>query len=246
VITIRRSAPVRRQFLDLKLLRPEWGGFLSRPIGVFLLTGNRLLREALGRILRKKPDINVCGESGDFGDIPQTIVDSETDIVLMDPVPAFPLNLQFLSAVRCSRAHVQVLMVGMDEDEHMFLAAVRAGVAGYLLKDASPADVVDAIRAISEGKAVCPNRLCMVLFKAVACPQIPVPGVRLKNRTGLTRREQELVPLIARGFTNKEIASQLNLSEQTIKNHVHRMIRKVGAEDRFRVAEIADLQSSVA
>jgi DNA-binding NarL/FixJ family response regulator len=63
---------------------------------------------------------------------------------------------------------------------------------------------------------------------------------------GLTRREQELVPLIARGFTNKEIASQLNLSEQTIKNHVHRMIRKVGAEDRFRVAEIADLQSSVA
>lgn len=216
---------------------------MPRPIGVFLLASNRLLREAIGRILRKKSDINVSGESGEFLDIPG-IIDSKTDILLMDPTPLLLLN-QFVSTVRNARAHMRVLMVGMDEDEHTFLAAVRAGVVGYLLKDASPTDVIDAIRAISQGNAVCPNQLCMALFKAVASPQTLTRSVR-RNPQGLTRRQQELVPLIAQGLTNKEIASHLNLSEQTIKNHIHRMIRKVGAKDRFKVAEVADVQGGVA
>jgi DNA-binding NarL/FixJ family response regulator len=156
------------------------------------------------------------------------------------------LTPEFLSKVRHSRPGAHALVIGMDEIETSFLKAIRAGATGYLLRDASAMEVIAAIRAVSQGEAVCPPRLCMTLFKIAARPESSVPTIRVRMNLGLTRRQQELVPLIARGYTNKEIASRLNLSEQTIKNHIHRMLRKVGADDRTEVVEIAGVQDAVA
>jgi len=128
-------------------------------------------------------------------------------------------------------------MIGMDADERAFLKAVRAGVSGYLLNEASAVDLIAAIRAVARGEAVCPPQLCKALFDAVAGAREFIPNVRNMG-VRLTRRQQELVPMIARGLTNKEIASHLNLSEQTVKNHIHRMLRKIGANDRSEVIEI--------
>ena len=99
-------------------------------------------------------------------------------------------------------------------------------------------DVVAAIRAVIQDEAVCPPRLCLSLFKYVAGMRTNLPNVRVKVQLGLTRRQQQLVPLVAQGLTNKEIALQLNLSEQTIKNHIHRMLQRLGVEDRLSAVEI--------
>jgi DNA-binding NarL/FixJ family response regulator len=104
--------------------------------------------------------------------------------------------------------------------------------------DASAIELVSAVRTVARGGAVCPPRLCKRLF-AVVAQQLGAPvaqGRRVGKR--LTRREAQLVPMIDHGLTNKEIAAQLNLSEQTIKNHIHRILRKVGAENRLCVARI--------
>ena len=122
--------------------------------------------------------------------------------------------------------------------------AIRAGATGYLLREASALEVMGAIRAVSQGEAICPPRLCRALFKIAAQAEPVIPSIRVRMNLGLTRRQQELVPLIARGLTNKEIASHLNLSEQTIKNHIHRMLRKVGADDRTEVVEIAGVRDA--
>jgi DNA-binding NarL/FixJ family response regulator len=90
---------------------------------------------------------------------------------------------------------------------------------------------------VYQGDGVCPPRLCLSLFKYVAKNGNDMEGFRSKSNGGLTRREQELVPLIAKGLTNKEIASRLNLSEQTIKNHIHRILQRMGAADRLAVVE---------
>jgi two-component system response regulator DevR len=206
-------------------------------VKVFLLAGHRLLRDALGRTLRKRTDIFVVGESPVFPDVASLIVQSEAEVVLTDAVTSFSINLQLLSDLQRSSPTTKVLMIGMEKDERMFLDAVRAGVAGYVLKDASAMDVVAAIRAVAAGEAVCPPRLCITLFKALAWRKESVARVKMKVERGLTRRERELIPLIAQGFTNRQIASQLNLSEQTIKNHVHRMLRKIGVDDRQKVSE---------
>jgi len=215
------------------------------PVRVFLIAGNRLLREALGRILRKRPDMMVSGESFDCAGAAEDVL-CETDVILMDGVATASLGAEFLKDLRRSRPNAQILAIGMDENEAAFLRLVRVGVAGYLLKDASAADVIAAIRSVSQGDAVCPPRLCMRLFTIIAQGETFTPTMRVRMNLGLTRREMELVPLIARGFTNKEIASRLNLSEQTIKNHIHRMLRKVGADDRLEVVEIASVRDATA
>lgn len=204
-------------------------------IRVFLLAGHRLLREALGRTLRKKPELLVVGESPALPDVASLVVQSGADVLLLDALSGLSANLQPLYDLQRLCPNAKVLLIGMEDDERTFLKAVEFGVVGYLFKDASAMEVIAAIRAVAAGEAVCPSRLNMTLFRTVARGKSSNPAVKLKPELRLTRREQELVPLIARGLTNREIASQLNLSEQTIKNHVHRMLQKVGVEDRLSV-----------
>jgi DNA-binding NarL/FixJ family response regulator len=209
----------------------------SLRIKVFLLVGNRLLCKALGRILQQRTDIFVIGQSADLSNIALIIERSESDVILLDSVSASALNRQCATRMRDLNPKAQVLMIGMDADEGAFLRAVRAGVSGYLLNEASGEDVIAAIRALARGQAVCPSQLCKALFDTLAGVREFTLSVR-KMGFRLTRRQQELIPMIARGLTNKEIASHLNLSEQTVKNHIHRMLRKVGANDRLHVIEI--------
>lgn len=211
-------------------------------IRVLLLARNRLLREALGRILRKRTDIVVQAEYDESLNLRALMRTEQVDVILSDCSPDSDLNLEFVSEVCRLNSKVHVVIIGMEDDEPTFFAAVQAGVAGYLLKDASAADVVAAIRAVTNGEAVSPPRLSRALFRRFA--ENPSPGLDLGMpvELRLTRRQQQLMPMIAQGLTNKEIASHLNLSEQTIKNHVHRMMRKCGAEDRLHAVEIAALR----
>ncbi len=208
-------------------------------IRVLLLARNRLLREALGRILRKRSDVVVQAECEEPLSVPPLLRSDPIDVILTDPSPHSGVDFQWISEICRSNPAVHVVMVGMEDGEESFLSAVQAGVAAYLLKDASAADVVAAIRAVARGEAVSPPRLSRALFRHVAESASRVPETCTPGDLRLTRRQQQLMPMIARGLTNKEIASHLNLSEQTIKNHVHRMLQKCGAEDRLQAVEIA-------
>jgi DNA-binding NarL/FixJ family response regulator len=210
----------------------------TRRMRVFLLIGNRLLSESLTRILQKKLDIAVVGESSNCSNVSGLIAQSETEMILMDSVTTPAQNLEFVSRIRHLYPTVQILLIAAEADENAFLKAVRAGIMGYLLRDASALKVIAAIRTMARGEAVCPPQFCLALFKALAHGVGFTPSLR-STSLRLTRRQQELIPMIARGLTNKEIASHLNLSEQTVKNHIHRMLRKVGANDRLGVVEIA-------
>jgi DNA-binding NarL/FixJ family response regulator len=207
-------------------------------IRVLLLVGNNLLCKSLARIIQQRPDIDVVGQPADLSNIGMAIARSEGGVILLDPVSATALNRQCVTRVRDLNPNAQVLMIGMDADEGTFLRAVRAGVRGYLLHEASAADLIAAIRAVARREAVCPSQFCRSLFDALAGAREFTPSVR-KMALRLTRRQQELLPMVARGLTNKEIASHLNLSEQTVKNHVHRMLRKIGANDRSEVVAMA-------
>lgn len=213
----------------------------SLRISVLLLIGNRLLCKALSRILQQKSDVFVVEQSVDLPNLPLLIRRSESDVVLLDSASAAALKRQCVNRMRDLNPKVQILMIGMDADEDAFLKAVRAGVSGYLLNEASAADVIAAIRTVARGEAVCPSQLCKALFDSISGTRQFIPSFR-NIGLRLTRRQQELIPMIARGLTNKEIASHLNLSEQTVKNHIHRMLRKTGANDRLQVIEISRVE----
>ena len=207
---------------------------------------NRLLREALARILSKKCDIQVVGAAAFSPDVVSQIRSAAPDVLLSDSAAVALSDLRLVSEVRAAIPGMKVVMVGMDADREIFLRAVRDGIAGYVLKEASAMEVAAAVRAVASGEAVCPPSLCLALFERVANQNTHPASFVIRHNLGLTRREQQLVQLISHGLTNKEIASQLNLSEQTVKNHVHRMLRKLGATDRLGAVELCRQPGAVA
>lgn len=203
---------------------------------VYLLAENRLFREALTRILTKKADVRIVGAAAPNAEVLQQLQEVKPDILLSDCPSIVTTENPLLAQLRRILPQLQVIMISMNPDADLFLLAVREGVSGYLLKDASAAEVAAALRAVVNHEAVCPTVLLRSLFEAVA-RRSDAPIARVKRELGLSRREQQLTKMIGEGLTNKEIASELNLSEQTVKNHVHRMLRKVGASDRLMIVE---------
>jgi len=214
-------------------------------VRVFILAENRLLREALTRILRKKSNIDVVGASALASQVTEQVTAAAPDVLLSDSAAMSLAELRLVPELRAAVPGLKVVMIGMDADRETFLRAVRDGVVGYMLKDASALEIADAVRCVVGDEAVCPPQLCLALFDYVA-QHARMPSFHIRYALGLTRREQQLVQLIGLGLTNKEIANQLNLSEQTVKNHVHRMLRKVGASDRLGVVELCRTQGIAA
>jgi len=191
---------------------------------VFVAAENRLLREALSRMLVKGGDIE------------------EADILLLTSRGSMNEDLTAIRTVRACAPNVQILLIGMAGEETEFMQCVRAGVHGYLPKEASAEEVVEGVRAVQAGEAVCPGTLCALLFHYFEREATSFPSASVRQRMGLTRREQQLIPLIAEGLTNKEIANRFCLSEQTVKNHLYRMKHKVGAEDRLSIVQVCRTQ----
>ena len=216
------------------------GGPLAteRRISIYILSDNRLHREALARILKKRPDFQVAGVSGtDTAEFDGRALE-QADVLLLDSSPDLLDRAEELRDLRHLRPDQKILLLGMEETKDAFLEAVRNGIAGCVLRDASADDVVEGVRAVGAGEAVCPPRLCRYLFEYVQENRPESRVVRAASLARLTRRERQLVPLLGRGLTNKEIAAEFNLSEQTVKNHIHRILRKVGANGRVAIADI--------
>src|SRR5258707_13289680 len=205
-------------------------------IRVFLMMENRLLREALIRLFRKRSDLIVVGHDGPADTTASQVLEPQFDVVLIDSFQAVWPTAKIARKTEGQAAYKAVL-IGMELDEELFMAAVRSGVMGYLLKDASASELVAAVRAVYRGEAVCPPQLCSTLFRFVAHMVDEMPIERSAARPDLTLRQQQLVALVAKGLTNKEIASHLNLSEFTVRNHIHRILKQVDAGSRSEAVE---------
>jgi DNA-binding NarL/FixJ family response regulator len=133
---------------------------------------------------------------------------------------------------------LRVLLLGASQREGDFLQYVRSGIRGFLPGDAGAKEIVNAVHALSKGDAICGGGQCSVLFSHLEREAESFPSAALHRDLGLTRREQQLIPLLTRGLTNKEIANHFSLSEQTVKNHLYRMKRKVGASGRLEIVDL--------
>jgi DNA-binding NarL/FixJ family response regulator len=203
---------------------------------VLIICRNRLLRESIARILAKKTDFEVVEAQAIGFASSGEISGSGADLFVLD-------SLEFLvdTAVPARNRSIKCVLVAMEDNRNRFLTAIRHGALGYVLEDASAADVVSAIRTVAEGEAVCPPRYARLLFDLIATQIGELPNSGKQAQWGLTRREQQLIPLIGRGLSNKEIANHFTLSEQTVKNHIHRIMRKVGVSDRLSIFEACQI-----
>jgi DNA-binding NarL/FixJ family response regulator len=207
---------------------------LPLEVNVYLLAENRLLRDTLARLLRKRAEINVVGVSRSSETVRDEILSSRCDVVLTDSLQNAVDSLFSDDSVDLEST-IKVLLFGMNDDPELFIKAVQFGVCGYLLKEASAAEIVSAVRAAARGEATCPPHLCMALIQCLSKrrhEKLDVFDAQGAGQKALTPRQLQLIRLVAEGLTNKEIAANLNLSQFTVKNHLRRVMRQVEAASR--------------
>jgi NarL family two-component system response regulator LiaR len=206
---------------------------VAEPIRVLLVDDHAVVREGLRAFLELQEGIAVVGEAADGIEAIEGATRLRPDVILMDLVMP---ELDGVSAMRSLRqrlpeARVIVLTSFLDDDK--LLPALRAGAAGYLLKNAEPQEVARAIRAASAGQALIDPIVAARLVETLAAADGDNPLDRL------TPREREVLVLIGRGFPNKLIARELDVSEKTVKTHVGHVLAKLGVSDRTQAAVFA-------
>jgi DNA-binding NarL/FixJ family response regulator len=205
---------------------------------IYVVAYNRLLRETLGRLLAKRNDLQVVGQSAATVEAVQELAQSSADLLLLNSDGDVANDLSIVRMARMQAPRVRIVLLGMNDAPHEFLQCIRAGIAGYVLRDASSQRVLEAVQVVCRGGAFCDGHLCQLLFNYFEKSTNSLPSSIVRQSLGLTQREQQLVPLLARGASNKEIADQFCLSEHTVKNHLYRMKQKVGAANRLGIVDL--------
>jgi two-component system, NarL family, response regulator LiaR len=206
---------------------------VADPIRVLIVDDHSVVREGLRAFLQLQDGLEVVGEAADGEEAIEAASRLQPDVILMDLVMP---RLGGVAAMRRLReevpeARVIVLTSFLDDDK--LLPALRAGAAGYLLKNAEPQDVARAVRAAHAGEALLDPVVAARLVETLAAEDGQEPLDRL------TPREREVLVLIGRGFSNKRIANELDLSEKTVKTHVGHVLAKLGVTDRTQAAVVA-------
>jgi DNA-binding NarL/FixJ family response regulator len=204
-------------------------------IRVVLADDQALVRGGFRMILEARDDLEVVGEAAD-GAAAVSIVDSAApDVVLMDVRMPVMDGIEATRRIVAGGGGTRVIVLTTYDLDDAVHAALRAGASGFLLKDARPTDLVDAIRVVAQGDALLAPSVTRRLLDRFASVPAP-PSARLDV---LTQREIEILRLVAAALSNTEIAQQLVLSEATVKTHVSSLLRKLGLRDRVQAVVFA-------
>jgi DNA-binding NarL/FixJ family response regulator len=205
-------------------------------ITVLIADDHAVVREGLRAFLELQDGLEVVGEAADGEEAIEAAARLHPDVILMDLVMPRLDGVAAMEVLRRKAPGSRVIVLTSFLDDDRLLAAVRAGAAGYLLKDVEPSDLARAIRTAHAGQAeIAPAAAARLLSALSERPTAAPPA----DRAGLTRREAEVLELIVRGYANKRIAFELGIAEKTVKAHVGRVLAKLGVSDRTQAALLA-------
>ncbi len=204
---------------------------MTDAIRVLIVDDHAVVRQGLRAFLQIQDDVEIAGEAADGAEAVRQVRELVPDVVLMDLVMP---KLDGIAAIREMRAHspsTKVIVLTSFADDDKVFAAVKAGAAGYLLKDVRPQELGDAIRTVYRGEALLHPTVAAKLMQELA-----QSGRRQVSPDSLTDRELDVLRLIARGMSNKEIALELGVAEKTVKTHVSNILQKLHLADRTQAA----------
>jgi len=200
-------------------------------IALILVDDHAVVREGLRAYLSTEPDLDVVGEAGNGREALKLAADAVPDVALVDLVMPGMDGIATIRELKKVSPHTQVIVLTSYAEDEKIFPAVRAGALSYLLKDVSADDLAKAIRAAARGEATLHPQVAARLMSEVGGPKRQESGV-----DALTEREMEVLALIARGMSNREIAQTLVVAEKTVKSHVSNILSKLHLADRTQAA----------
>ena len=207
------------------------------PIRVAVVDDQELFRRGLTMLLSVESDIQIVGEAGDGATAAALAAASSPDIVLMDVRMPKLSGIEAITAVRNAAPDARIVMLTVSDEEADLYEAIKGGASGYLLKDASTDEVAQAVRVVADGQSLISPSMAMKLldeFKQMSRTDRSQPAT-----PRLTERELEVLRLVAQGLNNREIAKQLFISENTVKNHVRNILEKLQLHSRMEAVMYA-------
>jgi len=218
---------------------PSSGGLVVEPIRVLVVDDHALFRRGLQMVLEQEPDIEVVGEASDGAEAVTTAAEMLPDIVLMDVRMPKRGGIDACTSIHETVPSAKIIMLTISDEEVDLYDAIKAGAMGYLLKEISIEEVASAIRAVHGGQSLISPSMASKLLTEFASmikrtddrQQVPTPR--------LTDREMEVLKLVAKGMNNRDIAKQLFISENTVKNHIRNILEKLQLHSRMEAVVYA-------
>lgn len=209
---------------------------MAEKIRIFICDDHSLFRQGLKKLLELEPDLKIVGEAANGEELLEKIKKAGPDVVLMDIAMPFLDGVTATYKLKKIAPHIKVIILTVYEDEPHVFEAIKAGAMGYLLKDVSSAEVVDAVQRVYKGQAMVQPVIAAKVLKEFGMldKRKIVGGDNFYN--DLTEREKEILRLIALGGANKEIAKKLNISEKTVKNHIANIFQTLHVTNRTQAA----------
>jgi DNA-binding NarL/FixJ family response regulator len=217
----------------LRLMRTRGSEGDTTPISILIVDDHPVTREGLHAALDLSEDVVVVGEAASGEEAVDVVRDQAPDIVFMDVRMPGMGGIEATRAIRQACPDTRVILFTVDESRSSIAEAIQAGVSGYLLKDASAEELVNAARLALEGKAVIHPQLTRAFIEEVQLAE------KRPEVAALSRREKEILQKVAYGATTKEVAHDLGISPHTVKTHLERIFEKLGANDRAQAVAIA-------
>lgn len=209
---------------------------LNKVTTVFLVDDHELIREGIKQLLELGGDIQVVGQAGNGDDAIEKILYYNPDVVLLDINMPKMNGIDVLRRLKDLGVKSKIIMLTIHKDREYLLEAMKIGADGYVLKDSDAEGLMRAIRDVKNGKTYIQPSIASLLVEDVN--NIDANGGSAKI-DALTKREYEVLTLIAEGLSNKEIADKLYISEKTVKNHVSNILKKLDVNDRIQAAIFA-------
>jgi two-component system, NarL family, nitrate/nitrite response regulator NarL len=199
---------------------------------VVVIDDHPLFRKGVADLIRMEPSLRLVGEAADGENGVRIAQATDPDLILLDLNMKGWSGIQTLERLRATDLDARVIVLTVSDSEEDVVAALRAGADGYLLKDMEPEDILASLRKATEGRVVISQRLTEILAHALREEQRP----QRPDQAGLTPREEEILALISKGYSNKLIARELDLTVGTVKVHVKHLLKKLGLKTRVEAA----------
>ncbi len=216
---------------------------MSEKIRILIVDDHTVVRKGLKALILTEADLEVVGEAGDGEEAVRRARILNPDVILMDMSMPKMDGVEAITEIKKENSEARILVLTSFAEDKKILDAIRAGALGYLLKDASPDELLRAIQDVYRGESSLHPTVAQKVIHAIQGPTDPDPK---GNSQSLTERELEILKLIAEGLPNQQIAKQLFISERTVRTHVSNILRKLKLPNRTQAALYAVREGLVA